>query len=155
LTRLCIGTRSRLAQLHRDSVSPTGKFDTTTCHAKLHQLTDLWEDSWEVCYRQQLAHVFACDAERQSPWPEFRAVADLVLDRCVPALLRPLQADGRSIKPCLVHGNIWNENTATDVETGKPFVFDGSSHYAHNEYELGNRRTPRHRAEQPRIYPGV
>jgi protein-ribulosamine 3-kinase len=137
----------RLAQLHRSSFSPTSKFGfhTTTCHAKLHQLTDLWEDSWETCYRKQLAHMFDLDRERLPRWPEFRAVADLVLDVCVPTLLHPLQSDGRTIKPCLVHGNIWDENTATDVETGEPFVFDGSAMYAHNEYELGNWRTPRHR----------
>lgn len=35
--------------------------------------------------------------------------------------------------------------TATDVETGEPFVFDDSAMYAHNEYELGNWRIPRHR----------
>lgn len=137
----------RLAQLHRNSISPTGKFGfhTTTCHAKLHQLTDLWEESWEVCYRKQLAHMFDLDTERLPFWPEFRAVADLILDICIPTLLRPLQSEGRSIKPCLVHGNIWDGNTATNVQTGEPFVFDGSAMYAHNEYELGNWRTPRHR----------
>jgi fructosamine-3-kinase len=137
----------RLAQLHRSSFFPTGKFGfhTTTCHAKLHQLTELWEDSWETCYRKQLAHMFDLDRERLPRWPQFRAVTDLILDVCVPTLLHPLQSDGRTIEPCLVHGNIWDENTATDVETGEPFVFDGSAMYAHNEYELGNWRTPRHR----------
>jgi protein-ribulosamine 3-kinase len=136
-----------LAELHRKSVSPTGKFGfhINTCHAKMDQLTDLWEDSWEVCYGKQLKHTFDRDRDSMPPWPEFHAVADLILDICVPVLLRPLQADGRSIKPCLVHGNIWDMNTATDVETGEPFVFDGSAMYAHNEYELGNWRTSRHR----------
>lgn len=32
-----------------------------------------------------------------------------------------------------------------DMETGEPFVFDGSAFYAHNAYESGNWRTPRHR----------
>ena len=137
----------RLAQLHRTSISPNGKFGfhTTTCHAKLHQLSDIWESSWETCFHKQLAHMFECDKDRMPPWSEFAAVGNLILEKCVPELLRPLQADGRNIKPCLVHGNIWDENTATDVETGEPFVFDGSAMYAHNEYELGNWRTPRHR----------
>ena len=36
-----------LAELHHKSMSPTGKFDfhITTCHAKMNQLIDFWEDS--------------------------------------------------------------------------------------------------------------
>lgn len=138
---------ARLADLHKRSLSPTGKFGfhTTTCHGKTQQLTDLWEDSWETLYRKQLSHVFDIDRRQQTPWAEYEFYAQLVLDKCIERLLRPLQSDGRSIKPCLVHGNIWDGNTATDMETGEPFVFDGSAFYAHNEYELGNWRTPRHR----------
>ncbi len=33
--------------------------------------------------------------------------------------LEPLQSNGRVLKPCLVHGDLWEENTATDLETGK------------------------------------
>ncbi|KAK8008249.1 hypothetical protein PG991_010800 [Apiospora marii] len=131
---------ARLAELHKRSESPTGKFGfhTKTCHGKSPQLTDLWEDSWEVLYRKQLDHVFELDRQKQPPWDEYEFYADLVLEKCVTQLLRPLQSEGRSIKPCLVHGNVWDGNTATDMETGKPFVFDGSAFYAHNEYELGN-----------------
>ena len=141
----------RLAELHKKSISPTGKFDfhTTTCHAKMDKLTDFWEDSWEICYSRQLKHTFDRDSDKMPQWPEFRAVADLVLNTCVPTLLRPLQADGRTIKPCLIHGNVWDGNTATDMKTGEPFIFDGSAMYAHNEYEIGNWRTRRHRLSSP------
>lgn len=44
-----------------------------------------------------------------------------------------------------MHSNIWDQNTATDMETGEPFVFDGSAFYGHNKYELWNWRTPRRR----------
>lgn len=137
----------RLAELHKKSISPTGKFGfhTTTCHSKSPQLTDCWEDSWEVLYRKQLAHEFEMDRRKHSSWPEYDFYAQLVLDKCITRLLRPLQTGGRNIKPCLVHGNLWEENTATDIETGEPFLFDGSSFYAHNEYELGNWRSPKHR----------
>ncbi|KAK8099496.1 uncharacterized protein PG998_012737 [Apiospora kogelbergensis] len=136
-----------LADLHKRSVSPTGKFGfhTTTCHSKSPQLTDIWEESWEVLYRKQLAHVLEQGRQKLPPWDEYEFYAGLVLDKCVGRLLGPLQSDGRSIKPCLVHGNLWDGNTGTDMETGKPFVFGGSAFYAHNEYELGQWRTPRHR----------
>ncbi|WEW55098.1 hypothetical protein PRK78_000526 [Emydomyces testavorans] len=138
---------ARLAELHKKSVSPTGKFGfhIITCHAKLPQITDCWEDSWEVLYKKQLAHMVKLDEEKHGDWPEFQAVSRLVLEKVIPRLLRPLQSEGRSIKPCLVQGDMWDENTATDMDTGEPFVFDAGSFYAHNEYEIGNWRAPRHR----------
>lgn len=39
----------------------------------------------------------------------------------------------------------WDENTATDMKTGEPFIFDPGAFYAHNEYETGNWRAARHR----------
>ncbi|KAG7009432.1 hypothetical protein G7Y79_00002g005470 [Physcia stellaris] len=87
----------------------------------------------------------ARDQERNGEWKEFKIVCDLVLEKVVPRLLEPLQSEGRNIKPCLIHGDLWDENTATDMETGEPFVFDAGSMYAHNEYEVGNWRAPRHR----------
>lgn len=138
---------ARLADLHRRSVSPTGKFGfhITTCVGKLTHITDRWEDSWEILYRNQLAHQINIDEEKNGVWPEFQHVCRLTLEKVIPRLLRPLQSEGRRIKPCLIHGDLWDENTATDMNTGEPFVFDAGSMYAHNEYELGNSRAPRHR----------
>jgi fructosamine-3-kinase len=142
----------RLAEMHIKSVSPTGKFGfhITTCHSKLPQITDCWEDSWAVLYRKQLAHMIKLDEEKHGPWPEFKIVCQLVLDKVIPRLLEPLQSGGRSIKPCLVHGNLWDENCAADMVTGEPFIFDAGSFYAHNEYEIGNWRAVRHRLSATR-----
>ena len=138
---------ARLAELHKNSVSPTGKFGfhITTCHARLPQVTNCWEESWAVLFRKQMAQMIKLDTEKNGDWPEFRRVCDLILDRVIPRLLEPLQSEGRFIKPCLVHGDLWDENAATDGTTGEPFVFDAGSFYAHNEYEQGNWRAPRHR----------
>ena len=138
---------ARLAELHRNSVSPTWKFGfhTTTCHAKIPQITECWEQSWSKLYQRQLAHMVKRDLDANGPWPEFEIVCNLTLEKVVPRLLEPLQSDGRSIKPCLIHGDLWDENTATDPKTGEPFVFDACSMYSHNEYEIGDWRAPRHR----------
>lgn len=111
------------------------------------------------CSKDNCPIRYLLNKERNGEWPEFQTVCDLVLEKVVPRLLEPLQSEGRSIKPCLAHGNLWNENTATDMDTGEPFVFDASSMYgielssiikelsilpsahqyqAHNEYEIGN-----------------
>ena len=138
---------TRLAELHKKSISPTGKFGfhTTTCHGIITQATDLWEDSWAELYKKQLAHMFAMDIEKHGPWSEFEQLTDITLNKVIPRLLGPLQSDGRNIKPCLLHGDCWDENTATDMETGEPFIFDAGSFYGHNEYDIGNWRAPRHR----------
>lgn len=81
-------------------------------------------------------------------WPEFDQVGELVVSKVVPALLLPLQTDGRSIKPCLVHGDCWDGNTATG-EDGRAFFFDVASFYAHSEYDLGDWRAPRHALSDP------
>ena len=156
---------ARLAELHQNSISPTGKFGfhTTTCHAKLTQITDCWEESWAKLYQKQLDHIVKMDLDKNGYWPEFKILCDITLDKVIPRLLEPLQSEGRSIKPCLIHGDLWDENTATDMKTGEPFVFDAGSMYgtwktasyrtgiadaglkAHNEYEIGNWRASRHR----------
>ena len=122
---------ARLAELHRNSKSPTGKFGfhTTTCHAFIEQITDCWEDSWSRLFQRQLAHIVAMDQAKNGMWEDFKIVCDLTLEKVVPRLLVPLQSEGRSIKPCLIHGDLWDENTATDMNTGEPFIFDAGSMY--------------------------
>lgn len=122
---------ARLAEMHRDSVSPTGKFGfrMQTYHATAAQVTDCWEASWSKLFQKQLAYTVALDLEKNEPWPEFTAVANLTVNKVVPRLLEPLQSKGRTIKPCLVHGDIWDENCATDMNNGEPFSFDAASFY--------------------------
>lgn len=138
---------AKLAELHKKSVSPTGKFGfhTMTCHGKVAQMTDQWNESWSVVYQQHLGYMVKQDEEQNGLWPEFKVLCDITLQNVIPRLLEPLQSEGRSIKPCLIHGDLWDENTATDMRTGEPFIFDPGSMYAHNEYETGNWRAIRHR----------
>lgn len=136
----------RLAELHKNSISPEGKFGfhVTTCHGNLPQYVG-WEENWTVMFSKILSRAMDLDEEKCGPWPEFRAVRQLLFDHVIPRLLNPLQSEGRTIKPCLIHGDIWDENCADDMSTGEPFAFDAGSLYAHNEYEIGYWRPPRHR----------
>ena len=67
----------------------------------------------------------------------------------IPKVLGPLQSDGRSIKPSLIHGDLWEENTGLKLETGMPVVFDACVMYAHNEMELGMWRHGHYRFGKP------
>jgi protein-ribulosamine 3-kinase len=66
----------------------------------------------------------------------------------IPRLLCLLQSEGRNIKPCLIRGDLWDENCANDKNTGELFAFDAGSVYAHNEFEIGYWRPIRHRLSQ-------
>ncbi|KAJ8122528.1 hypothetical protein O1611_g9816 [Lasiodiplodia mahajangana] len=136
----------RLAELHKNSKSPTGKFGfhVTTCHGNLPQYVG-WESSWTLMFSKILAGAMDLDRDRHGPSREFSAYRTLLFDHVIPRLLDPLESGGRSIKPCLIHGDIWDENCADDAVTGEPFAFDAGSLYAHNEYEIGYWRPPRHR----------
>lgn len=80
-----------------------------------------------------MGRVMVC-AVLQAP----RARHGTSLEKVVPRLLLPLQSDGRVLKPCLIHGDCWDGNTATCARTGEAFVFDVCSFYGHNEYDIGN-----------------
>ena len=55
--------------------------------------------------QRQSAHTVSLDEEKNGNWEEFQIVCDLTLEKVVPRLLEPLQSEGRSIKPCLIHGD--------------------------------------------------
>ena len=98
-----------LAYVHKESVSPTEKFGfhIATCHAKIAQAVDTWEDSWCALYTSHLGHVMDL-AMPILQWPEFDVVCKLTLEKVVPRLLLPLQSEGRVLKPCLIHGDCWD-----------------------------------------------
>ena len=59
-----------------------------------------------------------------------------MVEKVIPRLLRPMETNGRSIKPALVHGDLWCGNAAIDVQADAPLIYDPSSFYAHNECNL-------------------
>lgn len=87
--------------------------------------------------------------EINGPWAEFEAAFARFRRYVIPALLDPLQSHGRILKPCLVHGDLWEENAGVNIDTQQPVVFDPSCMYAHNEYDLGMWRREVIRFGQP------
>ena len=135
-----------LADLHHRSQSPTGKFGFhyATSHARIVQAVDQWDESWCWVFSRHIGHIMDL-AKPSLQSPEFDVVCKLTLEKVVPRLLLPLQAEGRVLKPSLVHGDCWDGNTAVDADMGEAFVFDACSFYGHNEYDVGKWRAPRHR----------
>ncbi|KAI3323756.1 hypothetical protein HD806DRAFT_495526 [Xylariaceae sp. AK1471] len=59
------------------------------------------------------------DTDVNRHWEEPDEVMTATLDQLIPRLLDPLTAEGRSIKPRLIHGDLWEANIGTDVQTGR------------------------------------
>ena len=132
---------AHVAKIHLTSKSPTGHFGflVPNCHGKIPQTVD-WNSNWSSFFAILLDSFFRREIKTNGPWPEYEEAFERILSHVVPRLLEPLQAGDRVLKPCLVHGDLWEENTATNLANGEPVVYDASSLYAHNEYELGTWR---------------
>ncbi|KAI0602217.1 Fructosamine/Ketosamine-3-kinase [Biscogniauxia sp. FL1348] len=136
----------KLAELHRRSLPPTGKFGfhVTTYDGKL-PLNTTWDSSWTSFFKKLMYDVYQLDVQVNGFWDELDTVMKITLDRLIPRLLDPLTSDGRSIKPCLIHGDLWESNIGTDVHTGEIYIFDACAYYAHHEKEVGIWRCAHHK----------
>ncbi|KAI1804299.1 Fructosamine kinase-domain-containing protein [Daldinia bambusicola] len=138
---------ARIAELHRRSGDRGGpilvKFgsDVPTFHGNV-RVDHGWSGSWEEYFARTTRVLFELEQEVQGSNDEVREMISPFFDKVIPRLLRPLETGGRSIRPSLIHGDLWQGNTSTDAETGMPVIFDAASFYAHNEYELGVWRQP-------------
>ncbi|KAK4126951.1 hypothetical protein N657DRAFT_182189 [Parathielavia appendiculata] len=132
---------ARLAKLHQNSQSPNGMFGfhITTYAGNLPQMIE-WDSSWESFFSKSLRQALDLEIRAKGTDPELDGLLPILFDRVIPRLLRPLETNGRSIKPALVHGDLWYANSGLDVETGESIVFDACCFYAHNEYEFGQWR---------------
>jgi len=127
----------RLAELHRKSASPSGKFgfSVITCQGPHDQDTE-WHESWCFFYTRLLTQYFETEIDNNGPSEEYQQAFDVLRNHVIPKILEPLQAEGRDLKPCLLHGDLWEGNCATNLASGVPVVFDAASFYGHNELDL-------------------
>ncbi len=135
---LCV----RVIELHRNSISPTGKFGfhMRTCNGRTPQAIE-WDSSWTSFFTKFMVHVMAEDFKTNGSWPELEQVEEGIVSRVISRLIGALETDGRSVKPCLIHGDLWEGNISTSFKTGG-ISFDAGSYYAHNELEIGDLRCP-------------
>ncbi|ROV91696.1 hypothetical protein VMCG_09255 [Cytospora schulzeri] len=144
-----------LARLHKESLSPNGMFGyhvgsqgakkanrkQVTCDGKMPHNVE-WEPSWAVFFGKLLRRICDIDLRNNGSWPELERATQQVIAKVVPRLLGDLRSEGGSpIKPCLLHGDLWEPNLGVDIRTGKLVMYDVGSYYAHNEMELGQWRT--------------
>jgi Fructosamine kinase len=100
-----------LAQLHRDSVSPEGKFGfhTQTYNGNIPQDVR-WTDTWEECFVNGTKMDFELEREARGASENLDALIGPLFEKVIPRLLRPLETGCRKLKPCFVHGDLWYGN---------------------------------------------
>lgn len=123
-----------IAKLHNQSRSPNGMFGShvTTYNGNLPQ-DNQWTKSWEEFFTNGIKSVIQMGLDVLGPNEELQSLSVVPVSNIIPRLLRPLETEGRAIKPSLLHGDLWTGNIATDLATGKPLVFDSSTYYGHHE----------------------
>lgn len=132
--------------LHSDNAAPRlGKFGfhITTYNGTLKQ-DNTWTDTWEEFYTRGMVRMLQLEEESHNSGPsggsgacqELRQVAKPFLEKVIPRLLRPLETNGRSIQPVLLHGDLWIGNVAARKDTGEVIMFDASAFWGHNECTL-------------------
>ncbi|OBT45387.1 hypothetical protein VE00_04014 [Pseudogymnoascus sp. WSF 3629] len=144
---------AKLAKLHENSVSPTGQygFGTPTCLGVGRPHYHKWTDTWEEFYLNFFLDVAGYEQEVQGPDEEMAELVKAIAEKVILRLCCPLETGGRSIKPRLIHGDLWDGNASVVIETGLPVIFDACSMYTHNEYELAPFVLPRHKMNRPYI----
>ncbi|KAI4267286.1 MAG: hypothetical protein LQ337_008428 [Flavoplaca oasis] len=134
-----------VARLHLNSVSPNNMygFPLTTYMGPLPQ-DNTWCSTWEEYFKQGMVRMLDLERNVQGPSEKLERLTAQLFERVIPRLLRPLTVL-KSMKPVLIHGDLWYGNCCTDNDTGRPIVFDACVQWAHNEYEIGTWRAVRYR----------
>lgn len=126
-----------LPALHLKSIghSPTGKFGfpVNTRFGNLSQ-NNYWEDSWEVWWTKHMIMVLAREESiRGSHTCVNKATISAFLDIVLPRYLRPLETEGRSVKPCLCHTDMWPGNVKYKLDHDTVVMYDANALWAHSE----------------------
>ncbi|TVY20800.1 Ketosamine-3-kinase [Lachnellula arida] len=131
---------SQMKERFEGSGRPRFGFHVTTHNGCLPQ-DNRWTDTWEEFYIQGIERMLDLEEKAQGRQPdEMKVLLAPLFEKVIPRLLRPMETQGRSITPCLIHGDMWHGNTSTDVATNEPIVFDACCFFGHNEFDLRTMR---------------
>lgn len=126
--------------------SPTGQFGfPLATHLADVPVDNKWNPSWEKFWAQQMKSLLDAEAALHGADDEFTQLKEIYFSKVIPRLLSPLETNGRSIQPCIIHSDLWPGNIKLKVEGEDVCMFDGCSYWEHNEADLGVCRNPRYR----------
>ncbi|KAF2649446.1 hypothetical protein K491DRAFT_640794 [Lophiostoma macrostomum CBS 122681] len=127
----------KLVALHKSSQSSNNMFGFHIKPMRGNlQLETTWNPSWISFFIQLLRSTLELDQKTNGTWSNLEQLVDDTITHIVPQVLGPLVTKGRSIKPSLIHGDLWDGNIGTNAKTGDVYIFDASAYYAHHEMEI-------------------
>ncbi|KAJ5622909.1 hypothetical protein N7490_011514 [Penicillium lividum] len=141
-----------VSELHLNSMgkSPTKQFGLhVPTHLANIPINNTWNSSWSVFWAQQMRSMFAMEKRVYPPDEELEALKSAFLDKAIPRYLGPLESEGRSIEPCLIHSDLWPGNIKPRTSSGELCMFDACAYWGHNEADLGICRNPRYKLGKP------
>lgn len=134
----------KLAEIHRNGLSPNDLYGfPIPVSGGAPPLILAQSTSWEDYFARYMRSYLLAEKFVQGERPaEMERLVGILFNRIIPRLIRPLETGPRSIKPRLLHTDLWSGNRAVN-ETGDPVIFDPSCIYGHNEFDLGIFSVPR------------
>lgn len=95
-----------------------------------------WTSTWETWWINRMTQAFDKEAEARGPLAtEYGEAVRLFLTKVLPRYLRPMESNGSSITPCLVHTDLWPGNFKLRKDEGSCVIFDSNPVWGHNERE--------------------
>ena len=108
LTEFHIKSEERFEELSQDRRPDGMKFGyhVTTHNGKLAQ-DNPWMRTWEEYFTQNMGRMLEHDEKEGGERPqEMEELQVSLFEKVIPRLLRPMETDGRKVKPLLVHGDL-------------------------------------------------
>lgn len=141
---------SIVARVHRNSMGKENRygFDVPTHLANIPN-DNSWQSSWETFFANLMIRMFQVEEKAHDRDEELEKLKKVMLSKVIPRLLRPLETGGRSVKPCLIHSDLWPGNCMPDADTDEIMLFDSCAYWGHNESDLGSWRATRYRLGKP------
>lgn len=134
-----------IASLHQGSAekSPTGMFGFPIDTKFAHLATpNCWDASWGSWWRKNMEMVFKREVhERGARSQEEDDLVSFYLEKAIPRYIRPLESDGRSVQPTLLHTDLWPGNVKFKRDSETICIFDANALWGHNESKFS---TPLH-----------
>jgi protein-ribulosamine 3-kinase len=101
--------------------------------------------NWQSCYTDMLANAYRYDCLTNGVSPDLDHLFQLTIDGVIPRLLGSLKFQGQPIKPCFIHGDLWEQNFGLEKGSKRLYVFDANGYFAHHEMDLAVWTTKHHK----------
>jgi len=128
---------NKSARLHEQTLGTPEVPDNfgfhVTTHTGMLPHDNRWQHSWEKFFTHAIISILAFEEKTQGPSEELDFLANALIQKVIPRLLRPLETGGKSIRPVLVHGDLQLRNARMDLTTGRPVMYDAGAFWGHNE----------------------